>query len=316
MTHLLHSDHLAVATNLKEALAWRQGHPQARVIGGGTELMADQALELFRPAGYLHVGRIDALQAVVMGDDTIVIGAGLTIERLGRGALAQALPILAQLAQTIGTPQARRSGTVGGNLGSGMPDRSLAPALLALGCCVTLHSAERGERSLPLPAFLLGRGRTALAADELITAVAVQRRTVFSATPRWGHGRHWCIPPCQRPWWWIHQSRWLALGIGNAADTAIRVEQAERQVVAQINWNQRSLPAGLAEQFGQWAAEACTPCSDEQASAAYRRHAVAVMSRACWKRPSPPEYRATRIAMTASSPRPHPPLQTSGSATP
>ena len=47
---------------------------------------------------------------------------------------SQALPILAQLAQTIGTPQARRSGTVGGNLGSGMPDRSLAPALLALGC--------------------------------------------------------------------------------------------------------------------------------------------------------------------------------------
>jgi len=279
MSHLLHNDHLAVATDLNEALLWLQDHPQARVISGGTELLADQALELFRPAGYLHVGRVAALQAVQLDDDTIRIGAGVTIEQLGQGELAQALPMLAQLAQTIATPQARRRGTVGGNLGGGLPDRSLAPALLALGCSVTLHSAARGERSLPLQAFLQGRGRTALAADELITSVVVQRRNGFQRYTQVGPRAALVYPTVATALVVDPHNRWLALGIANAADTAIRAEQAEREAAARINWDQRSLPTGLAEQFGQWAAEACNPCSDEQASAAYRRHAVAVMAR-------------------------------------
>lgn len=279
MTQFPSNDYLAVATTLEEALAWRQRHPQARVIGGGTELMADQALELFRPAGYLHVGRIAELQAIAISEETITIGAGVTIERLGQGDLAKALPILSQLAQTIGTPQARRRGTVGGNLGSGMPDRSLAPALLALGCTVMVHSAARHERSLPLKDFLLGRGRTALAADELITGLVVQRRNGFQRYSQVGPRAALVYPTVATALVVDPEHRWLALGIANAADTAIRAEQAEHQAAAQINWEERSLPPGLAEQFGTWAAEACTPSSDEQATATYRSHAVAVMAR-------------------------------------
>jgi CO/xanthine dehydrogenase FAD-binding subunit len=279
MSHLLENDHLAVATDLEEALRWRRQHPEARVIAGGTEVLADQALELFRPNGYLHVGRVEALQAIAIDGPTIHIGAGVSIERLGQGELAAAAPILAQLAQTIGTPQARRRGTVGGNLGNGLPDRSLAPALLALGCSVSLRSSERGERHLPLAAFLQGRGSTALADDELITAVTVQRRQGFQRYTQVGPRAALVYPTVATALVVDPSTRWLALGIANAADTAIRAEQAEAEAVAAIDWAQGLLPEGLAEQFGQRAAAACSPCDDQQASAAYRRHAVAVMAR-------------------------------------
>jgi CO/xanthine dehydrogenase FAD-binding subunit len=279
MTHLLANDHLAVATDLDEALEWRQNHPAARVIAGGTEVLADQALELFRPNGYLHVGRVEALQSIAIEAQTIRIGAGVTIERLGQGALAEALPILAQLAQTIGTPQARRRGTVGGNLGNGLPDRSLAPALLALGSSVILQSRARGQRNLPLADFLQGRGRTALADDELITGITVQRRQGFQRYTQVGPRAALVYPTVATALVMDPSSRWLALGIANAADTAIRAEQAEAAASAAIDWQQGRLPVGVAEDFGQQAAAACTPCNDQQASAAYRRHAVAVMAR-------------------------------------
>lgn len=279
MSHLLENDHLAVATDLEEALRWRRQHPGARVIAGGTEVLADQALELFRPNGYLHVGRVEALQSIAIDGPTIRIGAGVSIEQLGQGELAAAAPILAQLAQTIGTPQARRRGTVGGNLGNGLPDRSLAPALLALGCSVSLRSSERGERQLPLATFLQGRGSTALADDELIIAVTLQRRQGFQRYTQVGPRAALVYPTVATALVVDPATRWLALGIANAADTAIRAEQAEAEAVAAIDWDQGRLPDGLAEQFGRRAAEACNPCNDQQASAAYRRHAVAVMAR-------------------------------------
>jgi CO/xanthine dehydrogenase FAD-binding subunit len=279
MSHLLANDHLAVATDLDEALEWRQNHPAARVIAGGTEVLADQALELFRPNGYLHLGRVEALQSIAIEAQTIRIGAGVTIERLGQGALADALPILAQLAQTIGTPQARRRGTVGGNLGNGLPDRSLAPALLALGCSVILQSRARGERNLPLADFLQGRGRTALADDELITSITVQRRQGFQRYTQVGPRAALVYPTVATALVMDPSSRRLALGIANAADTAIRAKQAEAAASAAIDWEQGRLPVGVAEDFGQRAAAACSPCDDLHASAAYRRHAVAVMAR-------------------------------------
>jgi len=279
MTHLIENNHLAVATDLEEALQWRRNQPGTRVIAGGTELLADQALELFRPNGYLHVGRVEALQSIAIDEQTIHIGSGVTIERLGQGALAEASPILAQLAHTIGTPQARRRGTVGGNLGNGLPDRSLAPALLALGCSVSLQSYERGKRSLPLADFLLGRGRTALAADELITEVVVQRRRGFQRYTQVGPRAALVYPTVGTALVVDPTTRWLALGIANAADTAIRAEQAEAEATAGVPWQQGQLPDGVAEAFGQRAAEACSPQDDQQASAAYRRHAVAVMAK-------------------------------------
>ncbi|MEB3264877.1 MAG: FAD binding domain-containing protein [Synechococcus sp.] len=279
MSLLLETPHLAIATSLEAALEWRRSHPEATVLAGGTERMGDQALEHFRPQGYLHIGRIPALQEIHIHDDHLHLGAAATLERLCRPDVVAALPMLAQVAASIGTPQARRRGTVGGNLAGGLPDRSLAPALLALGCEVVLQAAERSERRLPLETFLQGRGLTALAGDELLTGLRVRRQRGPQHFSLVGPRGALVYPTVATALVVDPQQRQVALGIGNAAPTAIRAREAERWIAAAIDWPQRRLPAGAAETFGQQAAAACSPIDDVQASAAYRRHAVAVMAR-------------------------------------
>lgn len=278
MTLLLSTPHLAVATDLADALGWYQQHPQATVIAGGTEVLADVALEERQPQGYLHIGRVDELQRVKITDALITLGAGTTIERLMQADLAEASPLLAQVAGSIGTPQSRRRGTVGGNLGGGQPDRSLAPALLALGTTVVLCSHSRGERRLPLADFLLDRGRTALAADELITSFEVQRCPGFQAFTLVGP-RHALVYPTVAMALVVNPTaQTLALGIGNAAATAIRADQAE-SLSSTLDWGRQTLSDDMARHFGELAAAATSPIDDVQASADYRRHAVAVMAR-------------------------------------
>lgn len=278
MTLLLSTPHLAVATDLADALSWYQQHPQATVIAGGTEVLADVALEERQPQGYLHIGRVDELQRVKITDALITLGAGTTIERLMQADLAEASPLLAQVAGSIGTPQSRRRGTVGGNLGGGQPDRSLAPALLALGTSVVLCSHSRGERRLPLADFLVDRGRTALAADELITSFEVQRCPGFQAFTLVGP-RHALVYPTVAMALVVNPTaQTLALGIGNAAATAIRADQAE-SLSSTLDWGRQTLSDEMARHFGELAAAATSPVDDVQASADYRRHAVAVMAR-------------------------------------
>jgi len=278
MTMLINTQHLAVATDLAEALEWRHDHPEATVIAGGTEVLAEMVLEERRPQGYLHIGRVTALQAVAIGAETITVGAATTIERLTHADIAAASPLLAQVAASIGTPQARCRGTVGGNLGGGQPDRSLAPALLALGCTVVLQSQARGERRLALSDFLWGRGRTALSNDELITGVEIQRCSGFQAYTLVGPRAALVYPTVATALVVNPSQRSLALGIANAGATALRAGSAEALASA-IDWQGGPLPAAIADQFGQLAAGDCTPIDDTQASADYRRHAVAVMAR-------------------------------------
>lgn len=286
MTMLFCTNHLAVATELSDALRWYHDHPNATLLSGGTEVMADVALEEHSPKGFLHIGRVDELRRVSISDERIVLGAGTTMERLTQPDLASASPLLAQVARSIGTPQSRRRGTVGGNLGAGQPDRSLAPALLALGCSVVLQSESRGERHLPLADFLLGRGQTALASDELISSLVIGRCNGFQAFTMVGP-RHALVYPTVATALVVNPvERTLALGIGNAAETAIRANQAA-SLSSHVDWESQTVTHELVQHFGELAAAATSPVDDIQASADYRRHAVAVMARRLLQRAFP-----------------------------
>ena len=102
----------------------------------------------------------------------VVLGAGLTYTEAMESRLAQLLPALAEASRTVGSPQIRNRGTIGGNLGTASPAGDALPPLLIEGAQVEVASV-RGVRVLPLEEFLVGVKRNALVEDELVTAVRV-----------------------------------------------------------------------------------------------------------------------------------------------
>ncbi|MDQ1081392.1 xanthine dehydrogenase small subunit [Pseudoroseomonas cervicalis] len=161
---------------LAEALALRAAYPEAWLLAGGTDLGLRFAEHRERPARILGLGAVAELRGLEIGADMLRIGAALPYGALLRAL--RGLPELAPLAgllARLGSRQIRGMGTLGGNLGTASPIGDALPPLLALGAMVELQSAARGARSLPVAEFLTGYRRTALAPDELITAIELPR---------------------------------------------------------------------------------------------------------------------------------------------
>src|SRR6476659_6700827 len=158
---------------LEEALRLRAAHPGARPIAGGTDLMVALNADRERPDALIDLGRVPELRGWHYEGDELVLGAGLTYTEASDGEVASALPALAAASRTVGSPQIRNRGTIGGNLGTGSPAGDALPPLLVEDAGVELASV-RGTRTLALEDFLLGVKRTALAPDELVTAIHVR----------------------------------------------------------------------------------------------------------------------------------------------
>jgi CO/xanthine dehydrogenase FAD-binding subunit len=124
-----------------------------------------------RPEALLDLNRVSELSSWQRIDGQVRLGATVTYTRL-IAELGHLLPGLAMAARTVGSPQIRNRGTVGGNLGAASPAGDCHPVLLAADATVEATSA-RGPRLIPAAEFFTGPKRHALAADELITAVLV-----------------------------------------------------------------------------------------------------------------------------------------------
>src|ERR687887_1273367 len=132
------------------------------------ELNFDRA----RPDALLNLNEVEELRGWSRVDGRVRLGAGLTYAEAMQPPLAELLPALAEASRTVGGPQIRNRGTIGGNLATSSPAGDAMPPLLVCGGEVHLVSV-RGERRLPLQDFLLGPKRCDVAEDELILAVAV-----------------------------------------------------------------------------------------------------------------------------------------------
>jgi len=217
-------------------------------------------------------------------DDGVVrLGAGVpyahVIERLG----AQ-LPGLAMAARTVGSPQIRIRGTVGGNLGSASPAGDAHPPLLAAGAVVEVASAARGSRDIPATDFYTGVKRNALEPDELIAAVRVPAATGPQQFSKIGTRNAMVIAVSAFACALHPDRRAVGTGIGSAAPTPRRAAEAEAFLAGELEsaglWESRGeLPETLARAFGERVAAAASPIDDVRGSAAYRRHSLSVMAR-------------------------------------
>ena len=154
-----------------EALELKAANPTALPIWGGTDVMVDLNFGRARPEAILDLTRVRALAEWDERDGALRIGSGVSYTT-AIADLGDRLPGLAAASRTVGSPQIRNRGTIGGNLGSSSPAGDALPPLYASEAAVELAST-RGTRRIPVADFITGPKRNVLEPDELIAAVHV-----------------------------------------------------------------------------------------------------------------------------------------------
>ena len=266
-----------------EALQARAERPDALPIAGGTDVMVELNFDRKRPGALLDLTRVPELREWSTDDGAVRLGAGVSYTRV-IDELGDRLPGLAMASRTVGSPQIRMRGTVGGNLGSASPAGDALPPLLASEAIVEVASAARGTRTIPADEFFTGVKRNALGEDELIAAVHVPLADGPEQYSKVGT-RNAMVIAVSAFALALHPSRRaVGTGIGSAAPTPRRAVEAETFLAGELEaaglWESRQpLPEGLAAEFGSRVAAAASPIDDVRGSAAYRRHSLEVMAR-------------------------------------
>ena len=247
---------------LGEALGLKAEHPDAVPIEGGTDVMVELNFDRARPTTILNLNEVAELKGWSRENGTLRLGASLTYTEAMEAPLRDELPALAEASRTVGSPQIRNRGTLGGNLGTASPAGDALPPLLVEGAEVELAS-RRGVRRLPLSDFVVGPKRNALEPDELILSVVLQpsgaRQTFMKVGPR----NAMVIAVCSLALVADRERGELRASFGSAGPVP-------GLVVAPID--QR-------EGFPDLVVEAASPIDDVRGTAAYRRHALRVLTK-------------------------------------
>lgn len=239
--------------------------PQATLLAGGTDLMVDVNLAHRRPAAVIALRRVAELAEWDRG----FIGAGVTYVRMCTGPVRG----LAELARTVGSPQIRATGTLGGNLGTASPAGDTLPFLAAVDAEVVLVSRD-GERRLPWDAFLLGPKRTARRDGELILGVRLPaslpaRQAFAKIGPRQAMAIaivNCCVVR--------DDDGTTRVALGAVGPTVLRARAAEELVSSPT----RPTPAML-DEFQRLVSDEVAPITDHRATADHRRHAAGILAR-------------------------------------
>ena len=246
---------------LDEALTMKAEHPDAVPIQGGTDVMVALNFDRARPDVLLNLNEVAELRGVERENGRLRLGAGLTYTHAMSGEVAELLPALAEASRTVGSPQIRNRGTLGGNLGTASPAGDALPPLLVERAEVELASV-RGTRRLPVGEFLVGVKRNALAGDELIVALIVepsrQPQTFMKVGPR----NAMVIAVCSLALVADRERGELRAAFGSAAPGLPLV----------------TAPLDEAAMFPERVVEAASPIDDVRGTAAYRRHALRVLT--------------------------------------
>jgi CO/xanthine dehydrogenase FAD-binding subunit len=247
-------------SSLDEALALKSEHPEAVPIEGGTDVMVELNFDRARPDVILNLNEVQELKGWSRENGTLRLAAGLTYTEV-RNELRDELPALAEASRTVGSPQIQNRGTVGGNLGTSSPAGDALPPLLIEGAEVELASS-RGLRRLPLRDFVVGPKRNALAPDELIVAVLLQPSGAAQTFMKIGPRNAMVIAVCSLALVADRERGELHASFGSAGPVP-------GLVIA---------PLDARDGFAEQVAEAASPIDDVRGTAAYRRHALRVLT--------------------------------------
>jgi CO/xanthine dehydrogenase FAD-binding subunit len=269
--------------SLDEALAMKGERPEATPIAGGTDLMVDLNFGRRRPPAVIDVSRVSDFSAWREENGQVFLGSGVTYATIVKEM--PAFKPLVQASRSVGSPQIRNRGTVGGNLGTASPAGDALPVLAAYDADVVVRSRARGERSLPWHAFITGPKKTALAADELIVGARWPRRRGPGSFSKIGTRNAMVIAVAGLCLVVDEENGRVRVALGSVGPTILRATEAEQQIADAMAssgaWHDPSvtLPDQVIDEFSQLVAAAAKPVDDVRGTAAYRRHGCRVLAR-------------------------------------
>ncbi len=266
----------------------------ATVLAGGTDLMVEVNDGHRRPdTSVVVVNRIPELRSWRRDPiaATVTIGAAVSYREIETGPLAQLLPALAEAARTVGSPQIRNAGTLGGNLGTCSPAGDGLPVLAALDATVELASSA-GRRTLPVREFMLGVKRTALAPGEMIVSVTVPLVHGWQGYAKVGVRNAMVIAVASACVVLDRAHERAAVALGSVGPTILRCPQAEQHLASTIDWSNLGVAPDDLATFAELVSAESRPITDHRSTAEYRRHAVGILARRLVRRASSREAAA------------------------
>jgi aerobic carbon-monoxide dehydrogenase medium subunit len=239
---------------------------EAKLISGGHSLLPLLKLRMARPSVVIDIRSLPELRGVRAEGDVLRLGAGTPHRVLERDPLvARMAPLLAMAAATIGDPQVRSRGTVGGSIAHADPAADLPAVLLALDATVTARGPN-GERRIPISEFFVGTWQTALEPGEVIVEISVPSHA----------GR-----PASFQKFRQRSQDWAIVGVaavGGDEPAVALVNMGQTPVRAAAT--ERALAAGTSgQEAARLADDRTEPPSDVRADAVYRRHLVRTLTR-------------------------------------
>jgi len=262
---------------LDEALEHKAAHPDAIGLAGGTDIMVEINFGRLRPAGIIDLTRIPELQGWRREDGHLFLGAGVTYSRIVR-ELADFVPLV-QASRSVGSPQIRNRGTVGGNLGTASPAGDALPVLAAYDADVVLQN-RRGTRSLPWHAFLQGPKKTAIAPDELIVGTRWKVANGAGSFSKIGTRNAMVIAVAGLCLQVDQDAPQVRVALGSVGPTILRATEAERFINERLQWDDPSQPVSdeVVAEFAELVGRAAKPIDDVRGTAAYRVHGCTVLA--------------------------------------
>jgi len=251
----------------------------SRFWAGGTDLMLEWARRQRRFEVCIDISRIDDLRQIEVGDESVVIGACVTLDELDRaGSRCEELELLGAVARVMCTRQTRTLATVGGNLANASPAADLAAPLIALDASARVLSAER-PRTLPVAELFLGPKRSALRDDEILHSISMPRRprrgSAFGRIGRTQVDIALVSSACSIEVDEYGRIASARAGLSSVAPTPIAVDLGP----VLKGWSIDELDLGALEAAGRLTVEAAAPIDDLRSSAAYRRRMCGVLTR-------------------------------------
>ena len=268
-----------VAKELSTALAALREHADARLIQGGTDLMVEINFNHVKPTTMVSLRDIEALRTIQTDSQGIMsIGSGVPYSIIEGEPVLTAIPALAQAARTVGSPQIRAAGSLGGNLGTCSPAGDTLPVMFALDAMIHLNTLD-SHRVVSIHDFMTGVKRSVRQHDEVITSIDFPIVRGWQGYSKVGVRNAMVISVASACLVADHDKANVRLALGSVGPTIIRCREAEAWLASSQDLTAgQTISLDVANEFGKRAAAESSPIDDHRSTAEYRRHAISVLA--------------------------------------